>query len=159
MVDSGFQFRMLLHSNLILPFFLISSQKKRTHLLLERDIFWPEPLLIQALAELPLLACGGKKFAVDALCDHVSTCTAHSGAKKAHDWSVEQLADLFHTTHTVKTQEVTRSRGQRCGDMELTGYLANAAGPVPLVLDPPIAHERFGGTYEPSIYSWTPTRH
>ena len=26
-------------------------------------------------------------FAIDALGDHVSTCTAHSGAKKAHDWT------------------------------------------------------------------------
>ena len=27
-------------------------------------------------------------------------------------WAVEQLADLFHTPHRVKTQQVTRSRGQ-----------------------------------------------
>ena len=27
------------------------------------------------------------------------------------------------------------SRGQRCGDIELAGYLANVGGPVPLVLD------------------------
>ena len=57
---------------------------------------------IPALAELPLSACGCKKFAIDALGDHVSTCTAHSGAKKAHDWAVEQLADLFRTKHRVK---------------------------------------------------------
>jgi hypothetical protein len=25
------------------------------------------------------------------------TCTAHTGAKKAHDWAVDQLADLFRT--------------------------------------------------------------
>ena len=67
--------------------------------------------------------------------DHVSTCTAHSGAKKAHDSAVEQLADLFRTTHRVKTQQVAKSRGQRCGDIELSAYLANAAGPVQLVLD------------------------
>jgi hypothetical protein len=46
--------------------------------------------------------------------------------KKAHDWS---------TTHKVKTQQVTRNRGQWCGDIELTGYLKNVTGPVPLVLD------------------------
>ncbi len=34
------------------------------------------------------------------------TCTAHSGAKKAHDWAVDQLADLFRETHRVKTQQV-----------------------------------------------------
>ena len=34
---------------------------------------------------------------------------------------------------------MARSRGQQCGDIELAGYLANAAGPVPLVLDLRIA--------------------
>ena len=43
---------------------------------------------------------------------HVSTCTTHSGVKKTHDWSVEQLPDLFRTTHRVETQEVTKTRGQ-----------------------------------------------
>ena len=83
---------------------------------------------VPALAELPRSACGCKKFTIDALGDHVSTCTAHSEAKKAHDWVVDQIADLFRTTHKVKTQQVVRSRGQRCGDIELASYLANAAG-------------------------------
>ena len=93
-------------------------------------------------------ACGCRKSQVtgDVLGDHVSTCTAHSGAKKAHDWAVEQLADLFRTTHRVKTQQVAKSRGQRCGDIELTAYLSNAAGPVSLVLDLRIAHERWGSS-------------
>ncbi len=103
------------------------------------------------MTELPLSACGCKKFTIDSLGDQVSTCTAHSGAKKAHDWAVEQLADLFRTTYRVKTQQVARSRGQRCGDIELAAYLANAAGPVPLVLDLRIAHERFGSGSDPSI--------
>ena len=51
----------------------------------------------------------------------------------------------------MKTQRVVRSRGQRCGDIELAGYLANAAGPVPLVLDLRIAHDRFGSSSDPSI--------
>ena len=34
------------------------------------------------------------------------------GTKKAHDWVVDQLADLFHTTHKDKTQQVARSRVQ-----------------------------------------------
>ncbi len=46
---------------------------------------------------------------------------------------------------------MARSRGQRCGDIELAGYLANAAGPVPLVLDLLIAHDRFGSSSDPSI--------
>jgi hypothetical protein len=41
---------------------------------------------------------------------------------------------------------VVKSRGQYCGDIELAGYLANAAGPVPLVLDLRIAHDRFGSS-------------
>ena len=53
-----------------------------------------------------------KVFVFDVLGDHVSTCTVHSGVKKAHDWEVEQLADLFRTTHRVKTQQVAKSRGQ-----------------------------------------------
>jgi hypothetical protein len=83
--------------------------------------------------------------------DHLCTCTTHSGAKKTHDWSVDQIDDLFRTTHRVKTHQVTRSRGQRCGDIELTGYLGNTAGPVSLVLDLRIVHERFGSSSDPSI--------
>ena len=47
------------------------------------------------------------------------TCTTHSGVKKDHDWVVDQLADLFRTTHRVKTQQAVKSRGQHCGDIEL----------------------------------------
>jgi hypothetical protein len=94
---------------------------------------------IPLLAEMPLSACGCRKFQIDPLGYHLCTCTAHSGAKKARDWAVDQIADLFRTTHKVKTQQVARSRGQRCGDIELAGYLANATGPVPLVLDLRIA--------------------
>ena len=67
---------------------------------------------VPALVESPLSGCGCKKFVVDTLGDHVATCTAHSGAKKAHDWAVQQLADLFRTTHKVKTERVVRKRGQ-----------------------------------------------
>ncbi len=64
---------------------------------------------------------------------------------------VQQLADLFRTTHKVKTERVVRIRGQRCGDVELTGYLANETGPVPLVLDLRIAHDRWGSSSDPGI--------
>jgi hypothetical protein len=90
---------------------------------------------IPVMDEKPLASCGCKKFQLDALDDRLCTCTTHSGVKKAHDWVVDQLADLFRTTHKVKTQQVAKSRGQHCGDIELTGYLANAAGPVPSVLE------------------------
>ena len=53
----------------------------------------------------PPSARGCKKFDLDALGDHVSACTTHQEPRK-HDWAVEQLADLFRTTHKVKTQGV-----------------------------------------------------
>jgi hypothetical protein len=49
---------------------------------------------IPAIAEKPLAGCGCRKFQIDQLGDHLCTCTAHSGAKKGHDWAVEQIADL-----------------------------------------------------------------
>jgi hypothetical protein len=106
---------------------------------------------IPFIDEKPLAACGCRKFQLDAMGDHICTCTAHSGAKKAHDWAVEQLADLFRTTHHTKTQHATKSRGRYCGDIKLTAYLANAAGPVPLVLDLRIAHDRFRSSSDPSL--------
>ncbi len=41
--------------------------------------------------------------------------------------------------------------GQHCGDIELAGYLANAADPVPLVLDLRLAHDRFGSRSDPTL--------
>jgi hypothetical protein len=90
---------------------------------------------IPLVAEKPLTVSGFRRIKIDTLGDHLNTCTAHSGVKKAHDWSVGQLPVLFHTTHTTKIQQVVRSRGQHCGDVDLVGYLANAVVPVPLVLD------------------------
>ncbi len=52
----------------------------------------------------------------------------------------------------MKTQQVARSRGQRCGDIELAAYLANAAGPVPLVLDLLIAHDRYGSISDINLH-------
>jgi hypothetical protein len=106
---------------------------------------------ILVIAEKSLAACGCRKFHLDEMGDHLCTSTTHSGAKKAHDWVVEQLADLFRTTHTVKTQHVTKSRGRHCGDIQLATYLANAAGPVPLVLDLHIDHDRFGSISATSL--------
>ena len=108
---------------------------------------------IPVIAEKPLATCGCRKFQLEAgpLGDHLNTCTAHSGAKRAHDWMVDQLADLFRTTHKVKTQHVVKSRGPQCGDIELAGYLANEAGPVPLVLDLRIAHDRVGSSADPTL--------
>jgi hypothetical protein len=96
-------------------------------------------------------SCDCRKFQLDPLGDHLNTCTAHSGDKKTHDWMVDQVADFFRTTHKVKTQHVVKSRGQHCGDIELSGYLANAVGPVPLVLDLRITHDRMGSRTDPSL--------
>ncbi len=79
---------------------------------------------IPVITEKPLATCGCKKFQLDPLDDQLNTCTAHSGAKKAHDRMVDQIADLFRTTHKVKTQQVVKSHGQHCGDVQLVGYLS-----------------------------------
>jgi hypothetical protein len=64
---------------------------------------------------------------------------------------VDQVPDLFRTTHKFKTQQVVKSRGHHCGDIELAGYLANATGLVPLVLDLRIAHDRVGSSTDPTL--------
>jgi hypothetical protein len=83
--------------------------------------------------------------------DHLCTCTTHSGAKKSHDWVVDQIDDLLRKTHKVKTQHVTKNRGRHCGDVEVTTYLVNTTDPVPLVLDLHITHDRFGSISDPSL--------
>jgi hypothetical protein len=67
----------------------------------------------------------------------LNTCTAHSGAKKAHDWMVDQLPVLFRTTHKVKTQQVVKSRGQPCGDIELTRISSQRGGSGDIGVGPP----------------------
>ena len=82
------------------------------------------------------------------MCHH-----CHSGAKKSHsDWMVDQLADLFRTTHKVKTQQVVKIHGQYCGDIELPGYLVNEVDPVrdkERSLSPQLCH----GSVSASIFS------
>ena len=51
----------------------------------------------------------------------------------------------------MKTSQVARRRGQRCGHMELPAYLPDAPGPVNLVLDLCRRHERFGSSSKPSF--------
>jgi hypothetical protein len=64
---------------------------------------------------------------------------------------VDQLTDLFRTTHKVKTQQVVKSRGHHCGDIELGGYLSNMSGPLSLVLDLRVAHDRVGSSVDPAL--------
>ena len=92
--------------------------------------------------------CGCKKHGIDTYDDHTATCTAHSGATKAHDWAVGVLGPLFRTAgHTVRSQhQVTTSAGQRRGDVEVWHYLHDAAGSRILVFDLSITHDRIGGS-------------
>ncbi len=46
---------------------------------------------------------------------------------------------------------MVKSRGHHCGDIQLEDYLANEAGPVSLVLDLRIAHDRVGSTTDPNL--------
>jgi len=104
---------------------------------------------IPVIPEKPPATCVSRKFQLDPLGDHLNTCTVHSGAKKVHDWMVDQVADLFHTTDKVKTHQVVKIRGQHCGDIDLVGYVANEADPVTLVQDLHIVHDRVGSSTDP----------
>jgi hypothetical protein len=106
---------------------------------------------IPVIPEKPLPVCGYRKFKVDVLGDHLCTCTTHSGAKKTHDWTVDQLPDFFHTTTKVKTQQVVKSRGHHSGDIDLTGYPANTVVWVSLVLDLHIVHDRGVSSTDPTL--------
>ena len=76
---------------------------------------------------------------------HTSTCTAHSGATKAHDWMVSVIGPT--AGHVVRTQHgVTASAGQRRGDVEVRHFLRDQAGSRSLVFDLSIAHDRFGSS-------------
>jgi hypothetical protein len=98
---------------------------------------------IPVIVENLLPVCGCRKFQLDTLGDHLCTCTTHSGVKKVHDWTVGQFTELFLTSHKVKPKHVTKSRGRHCSDVDLTTYLTNTVGPVSLVLDLHITHDRF----------------
>jgi hypothetical protein len=113
------------------------------------SVFLPPPS--GCLPNSPLAKCGCKRHALDLYGDHTSTCTAHSGAIKAHDWMVSVLGPLFCTAdgHTVRTQHgMTASAGQQRGDVEIrdSNYLRDSAGPRSLVFDLSIAHDRFGSS-------------
>ena len=71
---------------------------------------------IPVIAEMPLSSCAWNSSTLMLL---VTMCALvpPTQVKKAHDWAAVQLADLFRTTFKVKTQQVARSRGQRCGDI------------------------------------------
>ncbi len=43
------------------------------------------------------------------------------------------------------------TRDKFCGDIELTGYLAYVVGPVSLVLDLLLAHDRWDSSADPNL--------
>ena len=96
----------------------------------------------------PLAKCGCKKHCMDFHGNYAATCTAHSGATKAHDWMVGVLVTLFRTAgHTVRTQHgATASAGQRRGDVEIHMYMRDQAGSLSLVFDLSITHDRYGSS-------------
>ena len=62
-------------------------------------------------------------------------CDERLKTRVKHDCVVDRITDLFRTTHKVKTQQVSRSRGLLCGDIVFTDYLVNVVVPVSSVLD------------------------
>ena len=102
---------------------------------------------------LPAAKCGCKKFLLDTHGDHISTCTAHSGATKAHDWMVGRLGPLFRTAgHRVRTQHgvsTSAENRQKRGDVEILNYLQDAAGSRNLVFDLSVTHDRYGSSAQP----------
>ena len=80
-----------------------------------------------------------KSLLLDVHGDHISTCTAHSGATKAHDWMVGRLGRLFRTAgHKGRTQPAVSTSAenrQKRGDVEIINYLQDAAGARNLVFD------------------------
>jgi hypothetical protein len=72
--------------------------------------------------------------------------------KKRHRLETDhEKKNLSLNVFACVSQQVVNNRGQYCEDIELGGYLANAADPVPLVLDLRIVHDRFGSSSNPDL--------
>ena len=71
-----------------------------------------------------LLSAAAKKFCMDFHGDHTSTCTAHSGATKAHDWLVSVLgrcsAPLDTSCAHRRSHGKRRPTARRCGGPPLS---------------------------------------
>ena len=66
--------------------------------------------------------------------------------QEGQDFSAAAAAAHLITHHSSESRS-----GEIICILELAGYLTNAAGPVPLVLDLRIAHDRWGSSSDPSI--------
>ena len=80
---------------------------------------FPTLAALPRLHNSPLAKCGCKKFCMDLHGDHTSTCTAHSGATKAHDWMVSVLGRT-RRAHTAWSHGKRRPTARRCGDTQLS---------------------------------------
>jgi hypothetical protein len=70
---------------------------------------------IPIIVEKPLAACGCRKFQLDTMEDHLCTCTTHSGAKKAHDWTtlnghLHYPNDIDKSLHETATDKIRKYR-------------------------------------------------
>jgi hypothetical protein len=65
----------------------------------------------------PIAKCACKKHCMDFHGDHTATCTAHSGATKAHDWMVSVTAG--HDSHTTSGHGQRGPTARRRGDPQL----------------------------------------
>jgi hypothetical protein len=107
---------------------------------------------IPVIAEKPLAACGCRKCQLDAM-GAISVLVPLIRVPKRlmtgrlSNWLTVSVPRITPRRNTL----LTKSRGRHCGDLELVSYLANAAGPVPLVLDLRNAHDRFGSSSDPSL--------
>jgi hypothetical protein len=81
------------------------------------------------------------------MCNHTfhilrNVCTTRSSLTRANK---------FMCFFATETPSAAASATLHCGDVELAGYLTNAAGPVPLVLDLHMAHDRVGSSTDPTL--------
>jgi hypothetical protein len=62
-----------------------------------------------------------RKFQLDPLGDHLNSCVTHSGAKKTHDWMVDQIDQ--HPVPLVLDLRITHDRFGSSSDPSLNGNL------------------------------------
>jgi hypothetical protein len=105
---------------------------------------WRFPCLPLSQKKITLAKCCCKKIALDVHGDNTSTCTAHSGASKAHDWMVSILGLSSAPRDTGGARNA-----QRRGDVEIRDYLRDQAGPRSLVFDLSVTYDRYGSSSHP----------
>ena len=77
----------------------------------------------------------------------MSTHALHILAKRMH--MTEQWNNWLISS--ASRPNITASRGQQRGDMQLDAYLADATGPTPLIRDLRITYEHHGSSINPPL--------